>query len=198
MTALPQGEFDLASEQYLTPEEYLALEEESPIRHEYANGYVYAMAGGTWEHGVIAGNIFGALLMQLKGKPCVPMIFDRRLRVRPPGDTFYYYPDVIVDCTGNRKLEADDATVIFEVLSTSTRRQDQGEKLRNYLNLRSMRIYALVDQQRAHITVHRRGDDGAWGRETISDLKATLRLPEIGCQLPLRTIYERMPFAEGA
>lgn len=197
MTALREGELDLAPEEYLTPEEYLAFEEESPVRHEYANGYVYAMAGGTWEHNMITTNILVHLGVQLKGTPCIPIASNRRLRIRPPGETFYYYPDVTVDCTSNRNKEAEDATVIFEVLSTSTRRIDDREKLLNYLNLHSMRVYALVDQQRAHVTVHRRSAEGAWVREVITDLDATLPLPEIGCTLPLRTIYDRLPFAEG-
>jgi Uma2 family endonuclease len=192
MTAL------LDDELYLTPEEYLELEDASEVRHEYSNGYVQAMAGSTWDHTIIALNILTELTNRLANKPCIPLGMDRRLRIRRPESTFYYYPDVIVDCSGNKSLEALDPTVIFEVLSPSTGRKDQGEKLLNYLNLPSMRVYVLVDQRRVHVTVHHRAADGPWGREVLTDLNATLALPEIGCTLPLRTIYRRLPFAAEA
>ncbi|HEV7404435.1 MAG TPA: Uma2 family endonuclease [Chthoniobacteraceae bacterium] len=190
MTAL------LNDELYLTPEEYLELEEGNEVRHEYSNGYVEAMAGSTWEHNIIVLNILTELTNRLANKPCVPLGMDRRLRIRRPESTFYYYPDVIVDCSGNKSLEAVDPTVIFEILSPRTRRKDQGEKLLNYLNLASTRVYVLVDQRRVHLTVHRRGADGQWGLEAITDLDAALALPEVGCTLPLRTIYARLSLTE--
>jgi Uma2 family endonuclease len=195
MTALLSDEPYPAPEEYLTPEEYLALEEVSPIRHEYANGYVRAMAGSSWAHNVIAANILIALGTQLEGKLCIPFINDRRLRISLTEERFYYYPDITVDCSGSTELEAAEPTVVFEVLSASTSGNDRGEKLIHYLNLPSMRVYGLVDQRRAHVTIHRRAADGTWGREILTDLDAAVALPEIACTLPLRTIYRRLPFA---
>jgi Uma2 family endonuclease len=196
MTALLREELCLPPEEYLTPEEYLALEEASPIKHEYANGYVYAMAGASRAHNLISTNLMVALGTQLEGKPCVPFGSDMRLRVRLPEETFYYYPDLTVDCSAQETVDTEDPTVIFEILSVTTHRNDRGEKLIHYLNLPSMRVYALVDQRRVHVTVHRRGEDGTWGREVLTDLDASVALPEIGCTLPLRTIYRRLPFAD--
>ncbi len=176
---------------YVTPEEYLSGELISETKHEYLAGIVYAMAGASRDHNLVAGNIFVELAIQLRGKPCQPFGSDMRLRIRKPGATFYYYPDVTVDCSDSKDDEIDQPTVIFEVLSPSTDRGDRGDKLVNYQSLGSMRVYALVDQFRMGVTVYRRGEGEVWTREFFSDADATVDLPEIGCSLTLRAIYER-------
>lgn len=185
-------------ERYLTPEEYLELEEATPIKHEYAHGYRHSLDGQTWAHSVISANILCRLDVQLRDTPCEALGLSMRMRVRSGDETFYYYPDVFVDCSGSEADLLEEPTVIFEVLSVFTNGHDQGEKLLNYLNLPSIRVYVLVDQRRVHLTVHRRRADGTWSREVLTDLSATLPLPEIGCTLPLRTVYRRLPFAAAA
>jgi len=186
MTALRQEDI------YLTPEEYLAAERVSDIKHEYLAGVVYAMAGASRAHNLIGTNLIVSLGNQLRGKNCVPLGSDMRLRIRKPGATFYYYPDVTVDCSGSTEDETEEPAVIFEVLSPSTHRGDFGDKLLNYQSLASMRAYVLVEQARAAVTVYRRTADGAWAMQFLGDLESTLELPEIECALPLRTIYERV------
>ena len=177
---------------YLDPEEYLLAERVSATKHEFLAGVVYAMAGASRGHNLIAGNISRRLGNQLEGKRCVPFGSDMRLRIHKPGATFYYYPDVTVDCSGSKDDEIDQPTVIFEVLSPDTERGDRGDKLVNYQSLASMRVYALVDQFRRAVTVYRRGEGEAWTREFFSDAEATVELPEIGCALALRAIYDRV------
>ncbi len=179
---------------YATPEEYLAVERWSDTKHEYLAGMIYAMAGASREHNLAAGNIFGELHSQLRGKKCAPFGSDMRLRIRKPGHTFYYYPDVTVDCSGKDTQEIEEPSVIFEVLSPDTDRADRGDKLVNYQSLPSMRVYVLVDQFRAAVTVYRRRDGELWEMEFLGDPAATLELPEIGCALPLASIYERLPW----
>ena len=177
---------------YLTPEEYRAGELLSETKHEYLAGVVYAMAGASRDHNLVAGNIFAELFIQLRGKRCVPFGGDMRLRIRRPGATFYYYPDVTVDCSDSKDDEIDQPTVIFEVLSPSTDRGDRGDKMVNYQSLASMRVYVLVDQFRMAVTVYRRSEGDAWTREFFSDAEDTVALPEIGCALTLRAIYDRV------
>ena len=186
MTALRKDDI------YLTPEEYLIGERVSATKHEYLAGVVYAMAGASRAHNVIAMNLLGELHNQLRGKRCVPFGSDMRLRIRKPGASFYYYPDVAVDCSGSKEDELDQPTVIFEVLSPDTERGDRGDKLVNYQSLAAMRVYVLVDQFRLAVTVFRRGEGDAWAREILSEPEAVLELPEIGCALPVRAIYERV------
>ncbi|RYD85153.1 MAG: Uma2 family endonuclease [Verrucomicrobiaceae bacterium] len=177
---------------YLTPEEYLAAERVTQTKHEYLAGVVYAMAGASRTHNLIAGNIFGELRNQLRGRKCVPFGSDMRLRIRSPRATFYYYPDVAVECSETAGDEIEEPTVIFEVLSPDTERSDRGDKLVNYQNIPTMRVYVLVDQYKAAVTVFRRGEGDAWDMDVLGSIEDTLALPEISCSLPLRAMYERV------
>ena len=184
----------LQPEPFLTLEEYRALEESSPIRHEYLDGYVQAMAGGGGPHHVITSNLMSRLGAQLHGKPCFPYGSDRRLIFQKPGEAWGYYPDVTVDCTGISAAETTEPTIIFEVLSETTRRVDFVEKKRLYCAMPSMRVYVLVEQTRPLLTIFRRAEDSRWEKDVLAGLKPTLELPEIGCKLPLSHIYERVEF----
>ena len=179
---------------YVTEDEYLAAEELSEVRHEYLAGAVYAMAGASRPHNRIAGNINRNLGNQLSGKRCEAFSTDLKLRIRKaPHLTFYYYPGVVVDCSGSDSNFVEAPTVVFEILSEGTARTDRGEKLTNYQSLSSLKVYVIVDQFRAAVTVHRR-DAETWTMEWYSRLEEVIELPEIGCSLTLAAIYERMGF----
>jgi len=182
---------------YLAPEEYLAAEREAATRSEYFNGEVYAMAGASREHNQITFNIAGGLHAQLRGRPCVAYVNDMRLKVSETG--LYAYPDVMALC-GEPHFEdsaADTLTnpsVIIEVLSESTERYDRGDKFAHYRRLASLRDYVLVSQRRPRLEHYtRRGED--WVLHEIDGLDAVLRLPDIGCELPLADIYDKLTFA---
>jgi len=183
----------LRSEEYITPEEYLAAELVSEERHEYLAGVVYAMAGASLGHNRIVGNIAGELRSQLRGKPCEAFATDVKVRIRRQTAEFFYYPDVMVDCTSGADTEyyAEQPRVIFEVMSPGTARTDREEKLPNYQTLASLDAYVLVDQARVAVTLYRRTDSG-WERELLTDLATgAIALPTIGCELPLAAVYER-------
>src|SRR5438132_2278002 len=114
----------------LSAEDYLAGELTSPIKHEYLGGVVYAMAGARNAHNLIATNIIGALCARLRGRPCRPFNSDTKVRVRLTTQVRFYYPDASVVCRANPQTDSfqDDPAVLFEVLSHSTRRIDEGEK----------------------------------------------------------------------
>lgn len=174
---------------YLTPEEYLAAERVSDTKHEYLAGSVYAMAGGTPAHALIALNIGGELRQRLKGNQCKVYGSDALLRIVQHDSVYFYYPDVAVDCTGPLIEFVEAPTVLFEVLSPSTDRNDRGDKMLSYKTIPSLRVYGLVDQQRAIVTLHRRRDGEEWELELYSELTQTIPLPEIGCELPLSEVY---------
>jgi Uma2 family endonuclease len=180
---------------YLSPEDYLLIEGASETKHEYLAGHMYAMPAASRAHASIARNILVELANQLRGKSCVPLGSDMRMRIREPDATFYYYPDVTVDCSGSTDDETEQPTVIFEVLSPGTERGDWGDKLINYQRLVTMRVYVLVNQFRVAVTVFRRAAGDEWKREFLGDPAATVELPEIGCALPLSVIYERVATA---
>lgn len=185
-----------ATKRQLIPvEDYLAGELTSPVKHEYVAGVVYAMAGARNAHNDIAGNIFAFMHGRLRGRACRPYNSDTKVRVRLPTHVRFYYPDAQISCRPNPADDSfqDQPAVIFEVLSKSTRRIDEGEKKDAYLNLGSLGVYALVEQELPLVVVHRRTEHG-FEREEHQGLNAVIPLPEIGAELPLAEIYEGVEF----
>lgn len=182
----------LETQVYIKPEEYLAAELRSEQKHEYLAGIVYAMAGTSVRHNRITDNISRQLGNQREGSGCDVFSMDIKVPIRKGAAEFYYYPDVIVDCSSppDTSYYSEEPSVIFEVLSPETERIDRGEKLQNYQTLPSLRAYVLVDQSRLAVTVYR-PRDGNWEMEILTGKEDVLILPEIECQLPLRSIYER-------
>ena len=178
---------------YVTPEEYLASEAASDVRHEYLAGAVYAMSGTTMGHGRIIRNLLGEFVRQLRGRRCEAFASEIKVRIPVGRDSFYYYPDIVVDCgqPPDESLFAEEPRVIFEVLSPGTERTDRYEKRLNYQKLATLDVYVLVDQARVAVTAYRRVDGDHWTAESLRDPQAVLDLPTVGCALPLAAIYER-------
>jgi Uma2 family endonuclease len=183
--------------QRFTYADYLELEEASPVKHEFLDGHVWAMAGGTPEHGGIAANLIALMGGQLRARPCRVFTSDVRIRVRATG--LATYPDVSV-VGGRQETDPDDPKantlvnpqVVVEVLSPSTEDYDRGEKLAHYKQIPSVQEIVLVAQEERRIELWRReGDhwvlDVARGDETAV-------LASLGCELPLLEVY-RNPLA---
>jgi Uma2 family endonuclease len=179
----------------ISVEDYLAGELESPIKHEYLGGTVYAMAGTRISHNIIANNTLAALHNRLRGRPCRPFSSDIKVRVQLPTHVRFYYPDVSVVCRSNPGdfTYQDEPVVIVEVLSQSTRRIDGGEKKDAYLTIPSLVAYVMLEQETACAVVHRRVDKEFVG-EVYDGVNAIIRLPEIGVELPLAELYEGVEF----
>jgi Uma2 family endonuclease len=176
-------------------EDYLAGELNSPVKHEYVGGVVYAMAGARNAHNLIAVNTIAALRSRLRGKRCCPFNSDTKIRIQLPTHTRFYYAGVPVICRPNPQGESfqDEPVVIFEVLSRSTRRIDEAEKKDAYLTIPSLAAYVLIEQETAAVLVFRRTENG-FVREVYEGLGAALPLPEIDVHLPLAEIYEDVEF----
>lgn len=182
---------------YITPKEYLAAEENREVRHEYFAGMIRPMPGSKATHNRIVSNLARCLGNQLNGGPCEVFFNDIKVYIRTLNEQFYYYPDVIVDCSNvnGDSLLAPEPKVIFEVLSESTESVDRGEKRVNYCTLESLQAYALVWQTDPALMVYRRVG-AEWSQEFFSGLDMTVTLPEINCTLAMREIYERVRFEE--
>ena len=187
-----------AAKTHFTLEEYFALERTSPIRHEYYNGSIFAMAGASREHNLIALNLGGELRTNLRGRPCETYVSHMRILIVRTG--LYTYPDVVVVC-GERQLQKDEMdtllnpTVLFEVLSPTTEAYDRGKRSAHYRRLESLREYVLVAQDEIHVERYtRQGDE--WLLTELSDIEDELRLPSIDCTVALREIYARLEFPE--
>ena len=183
-----------------TPEEYLALERPSEIRHEYLDGTVYAMAGETPEHSLVCFNLGGIMHAQLKGKPCRG--FSPNIKVRTDQSGLFAYPDLTIVCGeplyhDNHRDILTNPTVIFEVLSRSTAAYDRGEKsLRYRIHLSSLKDFILVAQDKPHLEHYSRQQDGTWAYTEINGLDSSIVLNSIECQLSLAELYAGIPFSE--
>ncbi len=179
--------------EWITPEEYLSAELNSECRHEYLGGHMYAMAGASEEHNIIALNIASALHIALRGKPCRAFINDMKVKIDRIGRDVYYYPDVMVSCgpQGESRYFKIDPTVIFEVLSPETESIDRREKYFSYTSIDTLQSYILMEQTKIGATIFRRAGT-EWQTETLNRLDEILRLESLQIELPLSTIYERV------
>lgn len=183
----------------ISRDEYLSGDLASEIRHEYIAGSVYALSGGTLDHQRIAGNFLRFAGNQLAGKACFPTGSDFKLRIPlGGGDEAFYYPDGMITCVAvaGDALYADSPRVILEVLSSTTRRNDEVQKLRDYLTIPTLETCIFAESTAPFLTLHRR-HEGSFRRETLSGLAATLHLPEVGISLSLADLYQDVSYAGG-
>ena len=175
--------------------DYLNGESTSPIKHEFVDGVVYAMAGATANHNRIATNATGALYSQLRGKRCQAFNSDMKIRVRLTRTTRFYYPDLSVVCQPNAGDDTfqDNPVVIVEVISESTRRVDEYEKREAYLSINSLCVYVMLEPNTTAALVYRRADEG-FTCETYEGPDAIISLPEIECDLSLAEAYAQVEF----
>ena len=174
-----------------TPAEYFALEASSEERHEYFDGEVFAMAGGTKSHNLITQNFTMALRGSLRGKGCQVYMEDVRLAMQ---DDFHYtYPDVVVTCDpADRRdpLTVRQPVLIVEVLSPSTADYDRSRKFKQYQKISSLRHYVLVSQTAWVLEWFRRDEAGQWIYTVFSDPADVLEIPDLTLRLPLADVYE--------
>jgi Uma2 family endonuclease len=179
---------------YLSPEEYLAVERKAECKSEYVDGVVYAMAGGSERHNLIAANTIISIGLQLRGRPC--RIYPGDLKVQVPNSKRFFYPDVSVVCGETRF--ADDAkdvilnpVLLVEVLSESTAAYDRGKKFLSYQQIESLREYLLISQDEEIVEHYVRQSNDTWLYEKAIGLGETLVLPSIECEITLRDIYDK-------
>ena len=178
-----------------TPEEYLRLEENSTDKHEFIEGGIYLIAGGSLRHNALTVNIAAELNIGLRGKPCVT--FSSDMRLSPDIGAFYAYADVSVVCGtpelapgGNATLT--NPTVIVEVLSPSTENYDRGKKAEYYRRFLSLKSYLIVDQGRVFVEHYCRQEDNSWSLEIFTDLSEQISLPSLGLVIPLINIHDKI------
>jgi Uma2 family endonuclease len=179
----------------LTPQEYLALERNAECRNEYFAGELFAMAGASREHILIAGNVLTMCNLQFRGRECEAYQSDMRVKVLATG--LYTYPDVSVVCGHPQFEDAKVDTllnpkVIFEVLSESTEGYDRGKKFEHYRTIPSLAEYVLIAQEAPHVEVHTRQDDGRWLLWETNDLNHVVQLQSIACSMKMSEVYARV------
>lgn len=179
---------------YLSPEEYLAIERKAEFKSEYVDGVMYAMAGGSERHNLIAANLIIAIGVQLRDRPC--RVYPSDLKVRVPNSKRFFYPDVSVVCDERRFADDErdvilNPTLIAEVLSDSTAAYDRGKKFLSYQQIDSLQEYLLISQDEIIVEHYVRQNNATWLYTKAVGLEETLALPSITCEVALRDVYNK-------
>jgi len=182
---------------FVSEKEYLEAETAAAVRHEYLAGEVHAMAGATAGHNKLALNLAASLHQHLRGGKCIPYMSDLRVRIADGADATYYYPDVLVDCSGLAPgaLFTETPNVVVEVLSGSSERIDRNEKFWLYRRLASLQDYVVIDPRVPRVIIHRRAN--AWTPFELTAFEEILELPSLSFRLPLSEIYAGVLGASG-
>lgn len=184
-----------------TETEYLNFERASDAKHEFLDGRVYQMAGGTENHHLIVMSASFSLYGQVRQRPCKVYTSDMRVKVSATG--LFTYPDIVVVCgepvfLDSRRDTLLNPTVLIEVLSPSTESYDRGRKFRHYRMLDSLREYLLIAQDSRDIDHYLRDPDGQWVIADPERESGRVVLPSIDCALSLDEVYEKVVFEESS
>jgi len=185
-----QPEYGSEEPLFMTWEEYLAFEEQSPYRHEYVNGTVHAMSGASLAHNRIAQELVVAFRTHLRGGPCEPFFLEAKLEIRAGSDQIMYYPDVMVSCRPEDRSDqvVRNPKLVVEILSKSTQHIDRREKAMTYQRVEAIEEYVLLAQNQPRVIAHRRAEE--WRPILYSGMDTRVEFRSIGLQLPLAQIYE--------
>jgi len=174
-------------------EEYLAFEKTSAEKHEFYKDEIFAMSGAGPRHNVIFSNLFGELVIKLKGNPCKPYGSD--LRIHIPENSLFTYPDISVICGDIITSELDPDTaiqpvILVEILSPSTRNYDRGDKFKLYRDIPTLKEYVLIDSESILAEVYSVNEKGHWELIEYKSQADTLILHSMQIGIPLTDIYE--------
>ena len=182
-----------------TVDEYFDFEINSDIRHEYINGEIISMTGGTPNHNDIAGNLYILLKAALKGKDYRTFYADQRLWI--PAVSLHTYPDIMVvpkplELQTGRKDTVINPGFIAEILSKSTQNYDRSEKFVAYRTLPNFQEYLLIDQYRIHVEHHVKTAANQWLLSEYDDPTVTLIFSSFEFQAQISELYDNIDFAE--
>ncbi len=166
-------------------QDFLTWEIGQEVRHEYLNGEVFAMSGGTLEHNTATLATGATLRQHLKGSPCRAFVADMKVDVQ--ASNAFFYPDVVVTCADTDLSDPKALTVakpclIVEVLSPSTAAYDRGAKFGHYRQLASLQEYVLIDTETQNVEVFRRNEAGRWELYPSSGPTAAVELASVAWQ----------------
>ncbi|HEX8463894.1 MAG TPA: Uma2 family endonuclease [Abditibacterium sp.] len=187
-------------EDYISVAQFWEMEALSDVRHEYLNGRVYAMAGGTPAHARVIFNLSGAIHAALRGHPCWGSSSDQLVKIERSG--LRTYPDILISCPPER-FDADEPnallspSLIVEVLSPSTQNYDRTEKWEHYRQIPELRDYLLVSSDRVRVEHLHRDEQDQWILWTGIERTSVLRVPALNLEIPLDEVYEGIEVPAG-
>jgi Uma2 family endonuclease len=178
---------------YFAPEEYLEIEEKSPIKHEYRQGLIYAMAGASKAHVIISLNTSILLNNHLEESDCIVYTTDMKVRVEGVND--FYYPDVVVTCDEGDRNSAQNfiryPCLIIEVLSPKTEAFDREGKFNDYKTLETLTEYVLISQDQMRVECFRRNASANWIAQTYQQGE-TIYFASVDFSCPIEALYRKV------
>ncbi len=182
---------------YTSIADYLAFETSSEFKHEFRNGEIVAMSGGTVNQGTVIGNTYVALDKRTDAKGC--RTFNSEVRVYFQKYEEFCYPDTYVVCGELQFSEYDKNSIanpclLIEVLSPSTEAYDRGEKFLKYRSIKSFKEYVLISPDKVCIEVHYKQDDTVWYFNTYLKMEEQVYLRSIDEQILVSEFYRNIVF----
>ncbi|HEV7783627.1 MAG TPA: Uma2 family endonuclease [Chitinophagaceae bacterium] len=178
---------------FVSPEDYLAIERASEEKHEYFKGEVFAMSGASREHNIISKNLNTVVLPFLAGKDC--NMFGSDLRIHIPENSLFTYPDFLIICgdwitTDNEKDTVTNPSVIVEILSRTTRDYDRGTKFNLYRSIKMLKEYILIDSLNVSVEIFTRQNNDKWVLSECKYRSESFMISTIGMTIRLSDVYE--------
>ncbi|MEC4986225.1 MAG: Uma2 family endonuclease [Oscillatoria sp. PMC 1068.18] len=183
----------IATPQYnqMSPDEYLQLEAQSSVKHEYRYGKAYAMAGTTDNHNQIAGNLYTLIRSHLRGSNCRVYFADVKAKLEECN--CFYYPDIMVTCD---RRDSQTATykrypkLIVEILSDSTEAFDRGDKFIDYQTLDTLEEYVLISTRQQRVDCYRCSEARMWVFQFYAPGQNSFQLASIDLESTFAELYE--------
>jgi Uma2 family endonuclease len=182
-----------------SPEEYIELEIPAEERHEYIDGEIRLMPGGTPNHNQVLGNLYAEINFALKRQPYQAFFTDQRLWI--PRKKIYTYPDIMIvqgelQFQEGRKDTLVNPLVIVEALSKSTQNYDKGDKFLAYRTIPSFQEYVLIDQYSQHIEHYVKTEPRKWTLQEYDESDATFNFASFSFEISLADLYNKVEFEQ--
>jgi Uma2 family endonuclease len=173
----------------ITEHEYLEMEKAGSVKHEFVDGYIFAMVGSSRAHNKIAGNLYSSIHEHLKNTPCDVYMSDVKLKIAHLNS--YYYPDIMVGCSReDDEYSLSKPCLIIEVLSPSTASTDRREKLLAYQSISSLKEYCLVNQAECRIEKYTREQEGRSWILSVYEQAENIQFVCMDAEISMQTIYD--------
>ena len=169
-------------------EEYLAFEEKSEVRHEYYFENLVEMAGSSFIHNLINGNLF--FIFKILFKERVERVFMDGFKAFIRTENIFFYPDLMIAKPEQHEYYSTQPVLIAEVLSESTRKFDMVDKFIQYQKLDTLQYYLLVEPDKHLVIVHKKTEENEWQTDTYISIEDVIELPALQISIALKDIYE--------
>lgn len=188
-----------APEKLYTLEEYFDFEKKAQSKHEFHNGKIIAMPGGTAIHNQIASRLISSLINAIDEIKKEYIVYNSDMKIQIPIFNHFVYPDAVVVCEQPEFYEGrqdiiTNPILIAEILSPSTEDYDKHMKFEKYRKISSFKEYLLVRQDVPYVSAYFQEEENLWRTTDVQDLQSFIHLKSIESQLPLSKIYKGIKF----